>query len=135
MPVKLASSSSAPIQPINFDPDFPPVGTAVSVIGYGVTFENGTSASSVLLQVENNVVSFNDCQTYYGIISEDRQICMGDVAGGRDACQGDSGGPLFFGNIQVGVVSFGDGCARPNVPAVFARVSGYEVSLSALVKP
>jgi secreted trypsin-like serine protease len=43
--------------------------------------------------------------------------------GGKDSCQGDSGGPIFVGNTQVGIVSFGDGCARPEKPGVYARVS------------
>lgn len=45
--------------------------------------------------------------------------------GGRDACQGDSGGPLVCNNLLTGLTSFADGCARPDVPAVFTNVSHY----------
>lgn len=44
--------------------------------------------------------------------------------------QGDSGGPMVNQQgsvwVQSGVVSFGFGCARPNLPGVYSRVSRYQ---------
>ena len=54
-------------------------------------------------------------------------VCAGYPQGGTDTCQGDSGGPLFghdaAGALRVvGATSFGDGCAQPGKPGVYARV-------------
>ena len=56
------------------------------------------------------------------------QFCAGE--GGIDACQGDSGGPIVRRDaggapVQAGIVSWGVGCARPDSPGVYMRVSAY----------
>merc|ERR1712002_1049965 len=55
----------------------------------------------------------------------DSMICAGNP--GKDSCQGDSGGPLITDEggyySQIGVVSWGEGCADPRFPGVYARVT------------
>jgi len=79
------------------------------------------------------VISNNRANNYYvynGAITSG-MLVAGYLEGGIDACQGDSGGPLAAqdenGNwVQIGVVSWGYGCARANYPGVYARVSHYQ---------
>ncbi|KAL3763296.1 hypothetical protein ACHAWU_008999 [Discostella pseudostelligera] len=84
-----------------------------------------------LMIVELEVISNADCEkaesgtdSYNGYISDD-MLCTEHE--GQDACQGDSGGPLIIpgydpeSDVQVGVVSWGIGCAF--LPGVFSRVS------------
>jgi len=58
----------------------------------------------------------------------DSMLCAGFPGGGVDACQGDSGGPLVVVDAttgafrQVGIVSWGEGCALPGKYGVYASV-------------
>ncbi|CAG4988527.1 unnamed protein product [Colias eurytheme] len=94
--------------------------------GWGATSLNG-EPSVVLQDVTIYVINRNLCaQRYGGNTITANMICAGILnVGGRDACQGDSGGPLYAGNVVVGVVSFGNGCADAFYPGVSTQVSSY----------
>jgi secreted trypsin-like serine protease len=58
------------------------------------------------------------------------QVCAGYERGRMDTCQGDSGGPLVLYDqnkcpTQIGVVSWGDGCAAEKAYGIYTRVSAY----------
>jgi len=66
------------------------------------------------------------------------EICAGDYRkGGIDTCHGDSGGPLFvtYGRraLQLGITSWGDGCALPKKPGHYTRVSAYLTRINAAI--
>jgi len=113
---------------LNDDPSVPAAGDIVTVMGWGVT-ETG-DLSDVLMEVDVDVITNEDCEissdgtdNYNGQITEN-MLCAMDT--GEDSCQGDSGGPLvILGDTptQVGVVSWGIGCADPNFPGVYSRIS------------
>ncbi|KAH8384703.1 hypothetical protein KR093_005654, partial [Drosophila rubida] len=99
-------------------------GSISTVTGWGTT-SSGGKASDQLLAVDVPIVSNKECNEDYGAGRiTDSMLCAGvRGVGGKDACQGDSGGPLIVNNELHGVVSWGYGCAHPEYPGVYARVS------------
>ena len=100
-------------------------GALASTMGWGTG-----NAGSVLEQVHLPIVDEATCAAVYPDTENfDTQICAGVPEGGVDSCYGDSGGPLLVRDhardvwMHAGVVSWGDGCALPDVPGVYARVS------------
>lgn len=108
-----------------------PTGADVTATGWGTTSFQGSSAN-ILQEVTVPTVSSSNCQqnlANVGITITSNMLCAGLAAGGKDSCQGDSGGPLvsnhFTNNFYelYGVTSFGYGCALPNKPGIYAKVT------------
>ena len=126
MIIKLSTASS--FSPIKLDENTETLsaGTDVTVMGWGATASDGPD-SSVLLEVEVDIVSNQECNEQYGGGITNDMLCA--ARAGKDSCQGDSGGPLIMkgsdaaNDVLVGVVSFGNGCADPSYPGVYSRVS------------
>jgi secreted trypsin-like serine protease len=100
-------------------------GTTETIVGWGTTSEGGDTPDTLQ---EANVPITTDayCAGAYSDFDPQTMICAGFPQGGVDTCQGDSGGPMF-GNAGgalrvVGATRFGEGCARPGKPGVYARV-------------
>ena len=84
---------------------------------------------ALLRKVDLPLQSAALCSSLLGNDFTGNMLCAGVQQGGLDSCQGDSGGPLVSssgsGRVQVGVVSWGLGCALPGKPGVYTRISRY----------
>jgi secreted trypsin-like serine protease len=106
-----------------------------TILGWGANREGGAQ-QRYLLKAQVPLVDDAKCGSAYGSdFSASKMLCAGLQNGGVDTCQGDSGGPMVQrdanGNwIQVGVVSFGNGCARPGYPGVYTEVSTYASAIA-----
>ncbi|XP_075550112.1 serine protease 33-like [Dermacentor variabilis] len=106
----------------------------IVIAGWGTTREGGYT-SDVLQAVSIPTVGDGTCYYRYfsfwslflgGNIHYDSMFCAGERRGGKDSCQGDSGGPAVQyvdgRAVLVGVVSWGEGCARAGKPGVYTEV-------------
>ncbi|XP_073915002.1 tryptase beta-2-like isoform X2 [Castor canadensis] len=134
-PVKISSH----VRPVSLPPasETFPQGTPCWVTGWGnVDNDESLPPPFPLKQVKVPIVENHLCDLKYhsGLytgdnisIVRDDMLCAGNSR--KDSCQGDSGGPLVCkvkGTwLQAGVVSWGEGCAEPNRPGVYTRVTHY----------
>ncbi len=97
-------------------------GTVATIAGWGATSEGG-NAPNTLQEAQVPITTDAYCASAYSNFDATTMVCAGYPEGGVDTCQGDSGGPMFAGGRVVGATSFGEGCARPGKPGVYARVA------------
>jgi trypsin len=119
-------------------------GVQATTAGWGGTVAvSGSDPTSgfpaILRSVTVPVLSSTTCSSLIGTI-DPTMVCAGVLSGGFDSCQGDSGGPLMVqsgsnGWVQIGIVSFGDGCAQPNRPGVYTNLldSGVQSFISGVI--
>ena len=112
-------------------------GDPLVVMGWGTIDTDGTIMSPHLQEVVLKYLPNDTCKTSRGWIDgvlysyasfvQDSMLCAWDE--GKDACVGDSGGPIIVSgddaatDVQVGVVSYGVGCASPDFPGIYSRLS------------
>jgi secreted trypsin-like serine protease len=100
--------------------------TLETIVGFGTTSEGGDTADT-LQEAQVPITTDAYCSGAYDDFDATSMVCAGFPEGGVDTCQGDSGGPMFGRDAAgvlkvVGATSFGEGCARPGKPGVYARV-------------
>ena len=152
--LEIEAGYTGPVMSLNVFEDTvaePVPGDWVMVAGYGNTSADddysgalnargrGVFAPSLaLMQAELEVIDNETCRAELGgIVTDDASLpdwpegailCAG--APGRDACSGDSGGPITLMSydgwpVQVGLVSWGIGCAEENLPGVYTALGPY----------
>ncbi|MGD8109320.1 S1 family peptidase [Vibrio sp. TRT 17S01] len=107
-------------------------GQALTVMGWGdMDPSPAFDGPSKLHQVDVELINQDACtgagDDYASI--EVNAFCAGLEQGGKDSCQGDSGGPIIVndGGVakQLGIVSWGEGCAVAGQYGVYANVSHF----------
>ena len=106
-------------------------GDLETIVGWGAT-EEGGDLPDTLQEGRVPITTDAVCGDAYSDFEPATMVCAGFPQGGVDTCQGDSGGPMFArtstGALRVvGATSFGEGCARPGKPGVYARVADTEL--------
>ena len=126
--IKIAPANSVPVRAARMSKDeFDEVlhsRTYAQIFGYGKT--RGGSGSPILLTAQIRLWNADACMRAYGHYPgriTPQVFCAN--APGTDSCQGDSGGPLMVEGQQVGIVSWGDGCARSGKPGVYTLLKAY----------
>ncbi|XP_071546992.1 uncharacterized protein Np isoform X2 [Panulirus ornatus] len=138
-------------EPVTFQPNIIPICVPQDdynflndtgyVTGWGRLYEDGP-LPSVLQKVPVPVITNKNCEGMYrdaGYIEHIPNIfiCAGYGKGGLDSCEGDSGGPLVIQRNNrwnlAGVISWGIGCALPNQPGVYTRISEFREWINKII--
>jgi secreted trypsin-like serine protease len=108
-------------------------GRNATVAGWGNTIAQpaggppaGNNFPNRMREAQVPLVSDAQAAMVYGAAySESVMVAAGQE--GKDTCQGDSGGPMFAragGRYrQIGITSFGNGCAAADNPGVYTEVN------------
>jgi secreted trypsin-like serine protease len=111
------------------------------VMGWGQLGENSMRQEQRLYYATVPTVPDATCAAEYektGVhLVQQESICAGRT--GVDTCQGDSGGPMIGRSatgewVQVGIVSWGLGCARPSFPGVYTQISAFRESIERAIR-
>ena len=119
------------------------IGEWGTVAGWGRLSEGGV-LPSVLQHVQVPIVSNEKCKDMFLAGGRHEVIpnifmCAGYEEGKKDSCQGDSGGPLVVKGADdrwflAGIISWGIGCAEPNLPGVCTRISVFREWILGVVR-
>lgn len=136
--IELASAPSAPVLKLPDQGETSLNTGAFTIMGWGATAEGGEQ-SRYLQYAKVPSVSDSACRQVYGDdLHPTYELCAGKSQGGVDSCQGDSGGPMVKadssgGWVEVGIVSWGQGCAERGHPGVYGEVQSFSDNIKAQI--
>ena len=112
---------------------WPASGDSATVSGWGNTSTTSGAFPDVLMAAVVDVLTDppeTQCGSYTtSDYLPSLMLCAAEMTLGKDSCQGDSGGPLAVDVAGAwtlaGIVSWGFGCADPQYPGVYTRVTSY----------
>ena len=104
--------------------------------GWGTSSLGGGVQKSVLQQIEQEVLSSQECEDIYHQLGHDLSLpeggylCTMDREEDRSSCYGDGGGPVAVQRDDrrwevVGIQSWGVGCGQSGQPNVATRVEAF----------
>jgi uncharacterized repeat protein (TIGR01451 family) len=114
-------------------------GVDAQIAGWGNLLpQTGVQQPDIAHKAVVKIVDDATCNARYDRALGIEHLCAGNMPdGGVDTCQGDSGGPLMVVKgstlIHAGIVSFGQGCAWPHFPGVYARTATYAGWINAVI--
>ncbi|GIF43096.1 trypsin [Actinoplanes xinjiangensis] len=112
-----------------------------TVMGWGQTRETALQQERRLHYATVPTIPDEECAKAYrkaGVeLVRDESICAGRP--GVDTCQGDSGGPMVRRDrlgrwVQVGIVSWGLGCARDGYSGVYTQIAKFRTDIEAAAR-
>ncbi|MTD59259.1 S1 family peptidase [Amycolatopsis pithecellobii] len=135
--IELASAPSGPLLTIADQGQTSLNSGDFTIMGWGSTSEGG-GQSRYLKYATVPYVPDSSCQQSYSDLQPAYELCAGYAQGGVDTCQGDSGGPMVKADssgdwVEVGIVSWGQGCAEPGFPGVYGEVQSFSDHIKARI--
>jgi len=109
-----------------------------TIAGFGTTSQDASAPPDQMQVAQVPITTDEYCANAYpgglstvaddGSFDPKTMVCAGYPQGGTDTCEGDSGGPLLVqvaqGELRLAAAtSFGNGCAKPGKPGVYARLA------------
>lgn len=122
MQVKTPFEFGPKVQPITLNQHPLVAGGIATLTGWGTTTMYGDRPDT-LQKVNFPILPLWECQLRYK--QKNRNITEGMFCAGRamrSGCHGDSGGPVAYNGIQIGIVSGGADCQRPDYTGVYVNV-------------